>query len=137
MTNALKTRDEFTLLTDAYFHLQGEIPTLRNQLEMKERDSGAFAYPMEPRVNEPTAAADQRLIYSLGAMAAIALVFSLLFALTGGRDVHAGYPIPRNANLFAPPEHDVDPLSGIGLLNPETLYSHDDSGPAPKKSAVA
>ena len=137
VTNALKTRDEFTLLTDAYFHLQGEIPTLRNQLEMKERDSGAFAYPMEPRVNEPTAAADQRLIYSLGAMAAIALVFSLLFALTGGRDVHAGYPIPRNANLFAPPEHDVDPLSGIGLLNPETLYSHDDSGPAPKKSAVA
>ena len=137
VTNALKTRDEFTQLTDAYFNLRAEIPALKNQLEMMERDSGAFAYPTEPKVNEPTAAADQRLIYSLGSMAAIALVFSLLFALTGGRDSHSGYPGLQEAHLFAPPEHDVDPLSGVGLLNPETLYSHDEPAHADRESAVA
>ena len=138
VASASKTNVEVGQLTDAFFNLRDkEIPTLTRQLEMIERDTGAFAFPSEPKVNEPTAAADQRLIYSLGAMAAIALVFSLLFALTGGRDPRGHYGAPQEIEMFAPPENDIDPLSGVGLLNPESFHAHGEGDIPKKKSAVA
>jgi pSer/pThr/pTyr-binding forkhead associated (FHA) protein len=83
---AAKLREEATVATDDYFHLRdSELPQLESQLNQTERLAGVFAYPLEPKVQEPAAMADQRMIYGLGSCAAIALVFSVLFAVTGGK----------------------------------------------------
>jgi hypothetical protein len=90
---AAKLREEVTQATDDYFHLRdSELPQLDAQLKQTEKLAGVFAFPMEPKVHEPAAMADQRMIYGLGSSAAIALVFSVLFAVTGGKHLPAHSP---------------------------------------------
>jgi hypothetical protein len=71
-------------------------------------------------------------------MAAIALVFSLLFALTGGRDSHhpAFYNEPQIALNFTP-RRDVEPLTGVGIRNPESPDAIMKAEHAEAESAVA
>jgi hypothetical protein len=74
--------------------------------------------------------ADRRPIIAAGAVAGIALVFSLLFVVTSSRGSASRdpYAIP-----FAAQAGEIEPLTGIGMRHPEMaglLADHDGNGEA-------
>jgi pSer/pThr/pTyr-binding forkhead associated (FHA) protein len=145
VTSSNKAREEFDRLTQQLYTLRDqELPQITAQLQQKEQLGIAVAYPAEPKFEEPKALPDQRPLYTLGAVAGIALVFSLLIAFTGGsaataRTYQATVPSPY---LLPPPAPaalqgtTLDPLSGArvpkaGLLAiPAAAHS-------PEESAIA
>ena len=120
---AMKGADELKQLTDDYFNLRDkEMPQLKDTLKMREQTASAAPFPMEPKVEKPVAGVDMRMFYSVGSIAVIAVVFSLLFAFTGGRDgrIAHQYNDPQFELNFTRRSMEVEPLTGIGIRNPES-----------------
>jgi pSer/pThr/pTyr-binding forkhead associated (FHA) protein len=117
---ARKANEELTRVTADLFSLRDkELPVLTANLQQKEQLALGMAYPTPPKITEPQALADRRPLFAMGAMAAIALLFSLLFALTGGTGV-ARARIPTGDRYAQPTPPSAFPVAARAPLDPLT-----------------
>jgi hypothetical protein len=141
VTSSNKAREEFDRLTQQFHTLRDqELPQITAQLQQKEQLGTAVAYPAEPKFEEPKALPDQRPLYTLGAVAGIALVFSLLIAFTGGSAARSYQATVSSPYLLPPtsPALDgtaVDPLSGARVPK-AGLLAIPATAPSPEGSAI-